>query len=182
MNITSKIRWCILVNLTLLFITVSTVVAFASDKSDYLKCGPSDSLQVMGVQINTWTKYMLLQIFICFTQIVNVIISEIANPILGFNIYNPDKKVITEFGKLELQMYANAMWIISGIKHTVDIIIAITQIDIAILKVIYGELASFYTIRMLLNEKTFTTNEEVGQGEELTELIKSTSIDANNIV
>jgi hypothetical protein len=29
-------------------------------------------------------------------------INDIASPILGFNIYNPDKKIITEFGKCEL--------------------------------------------------------------------------------
>jgi hypothetical protein len=32
-------------------------------------------------------------------------INDIASPILGFNIFNPDKKTITDFGKCELQFY-----------------------------------------------------------------------------
>jgi hypothetical protein len=49
---------------------------------------------------------------------VEYIIQDIAGPIMGFNIYNPDKKIITEFTKNELQLYAQTFWFLSSIKGT----------------------------------------------------------------
>jgi hypothetical protein len=75
--------------------------------------------------------------------------------ILGFSIYNPDKKIITEFTKNELQFYANSMFIISGIRDVFTVLLSISQIDLAIYNVLTSEIASLITIRLLLNEKQF---------------------------
>ena len=87
-------------------------------------------------------------------------IEEIGMPVLSFSIYNPDKKVITEFTKNELQIFGNAMYMVSSIRMVFEIMITITQIDIALISVIFTELASMFTIRMLLNEKEFTKDQE----------------------
>jgi len=79
---------------------------------------------------------------------------------MGFSIFNPDKKVIHDFGKVELQIYANLFWLISALRSTINILISISQFDIALLRVIYSELASVYTIRILLNEKQFSTSND----------------------
>ena len=97
---------------------------------------------------------MLLGI-IAIIKISDVVISEIASPIIGFNIYNPDKKVITEFTKNELQFYGNSMYLIDAIKAVLLIMVNISQIDIALWGVIVSETTSLFTIRMLLNEKEF---------------------------
>jgi len=109
----------------------------------------------MSIQINTINKYIILQIFLAITEIIRCIENEIASPILGFNIYNPDKKIITEFTKNELQIMANSMWLIKNLISALSILVTISQLDIAILKVIYSELTAVYTIRVLLNEKEF---------------------------
>ena len=89
-------------------------------------------------------------------NIIKVISEEIGGPILGFNIYNPDKKVITEFTKCELQLYGNAMFALSGVRGIFITLITITQFDIALWSLFVSEMASLFTIRALLNEKTFT--------------------------
>ena len=89
------------------------------------------------------------------TEIIRCVVNEIASQILGFNIYNPDKKIITEFTKNELQIMANSMWLITSLISALSILVTISQLDIAILKVIYSELIAVYTIRVLLNEKEF---------------------------
>ena len=76
-----------------------------------------------------------------------------ASPILGFNIYNPDKKEIIQFTRFELQFYANSMWFLNGLKRVLMVVISVSQIDIALLHVIYSEITSWYTIRILLLEK-----------------------------
>ena len=44
-------------------------------------------------------------------------------PILGFNVYNPDKKIITDFSKNELNFLANLMFTINSIKSIFMVII-----------------------------------------------------------
>jgi len=52
-------------------------------------------------------------------------------------------------------LYGNVMYFTSGIRGVFMLMINIAQIDIAIFNVIVCEIASIFTIRMLLNEKTF---------------------------
>jgi hypothetical protein len=79
-------------------------------------------------------------------------------PILGFNVYNPDKKNIPDFSKNELQLLANSMYMISSIRAILMVVVSVTQIDIALWTVLSSEITSFFTIRMLLNEKTFNAD------------------------
>ena len=77
----------------------------------------------------------------------------------GFDteINQPLEKVITEFRKNELQFYACGMYLISNLRYIIEIMLTISQIDIAIYSVIVSELAGIFTIRLLLNEKLFFT-------------------------
>lgn len=88
-------------------------------------------------------------------------ISDIVGPILGFNIFNPDKKVIDDFGRYELQVYGNVNYLINGFKRIMTIMISITQIDLALIGMLSGEIISFYTIKMLLDEKEFVNKNYV---------------------
>jgi len=129
-----------------------------------MKYGPQPSLIILGVTINTWDRYLVLQFLIMSFQMTDTIVNEFASPILGFNVYNPDKHHITEFTKFQLQFYCQSMWFVNNIKSALMLLVSISQIDIAISKVVYAELASIYTIRTLINQKTFgpteTNNEE----------------------
>jgi len=122
-----------------------------------MKFGPQSSLIVLGVTINTWNRYVILQMLICVFQITDVVVNEFASPILGFNIYNPDKKTITDFTKLQLQVYCQSMWFINNLKSALMLLVTISQLDIAISKVVYAEIASVFTIRALINKKEFRT-------------------------
>ena len=121
----------------------------------YWRFGPSEDLIIISVKINDYTKYGVLLGLISLINVVKVISQEIGEPILGFNVYNPDKKHIKEFGRLELQVMANTMFMISSIRSMFMVLISISQIDIAFWNVIIQEITSIYTIRMLLNAKTF---------------------------
>jgi hypothetical protein len=150
-----RLKKCIIANFTLLILMIVIISIFKEPDDKYLKIGPNENLIVMSVKINTITKYIVLQIFLAITEIIRCVVNEIASPILGFNIYNPDKKIITEFTKNELQIMANSMWLIKSLISALSILVTISQLDIAILKVIYSELTAVYTIRVLLNEKEF---------------------------
>jgi hypothetical protein len=155
-----RLKKCIIANFTLLILMIVIISIFKEPDDKYLRIGPNENLIVMSVKINTVNKYIVLQLFLAITEIIRCVVNEIASPILGFNIYNPDKKIITEFTKNELQIMANSMWLIKSLISALSIMVTISQLDIAILKVIYSELTSVYTIRLLLNEKEFVQEDK----------------------
>jgi len=139
----------------LLFVGIMGFVLCNHESSTYIQFGPNDNLNIMGYVVNSWKKYFLLQVFLAVVQGTDVAVNEIVSPILQFNIYNPDKKKITEFSRPELQVYANIHYMINAMRGAVMVIVTISQFDVAILQVLYGQIVSFFTIRLLLNEKKF---------------------------
>ena len=111
--------------------------------------------------------YVGFILVVSIIKIVEVVVNEFGLPLLGFNIYNPDKKIITEFTKNELQFYANAMYLITSIRQVLLVVITVTQIDIALIVCAISELASLYTIRILLNEKEFIKKKKKPDEESL---------------
>ena len=73
---------------------MSLVVVFRDDNSKYLRWGPQDDLIIISVAIDDYTRYCMLLFCIMIIKVSDVLIGEIANPIIGFNIYNPDKKLL----------------------------------------------------------------------------------------
>ena len=88
-----------------------------------------------------------------------MLISELGEPVLVFNVYNPDKKIITEFTKFQLLFYANSMFFIGNTRRIFEVMISITQIDIALFSIIIEQIVSIGTVYFLVNEKRFSTNE-----------------------
>ena len=145
---------CFAANVGLLLLLVALIWRFA-DESAYFRFGPCAALRIVGVPIDTWTRYACLHGVLLFTQMIDMLVSEFANPILAFNIYNPDKDVITDFTHFELQFFAQSLWVINGVRGALMLIASIAQFDIAVAKVLYSELMGVFTIYFLLKEKRF---------------------------
>jgi len=47
------------------------------------------------------------------------------------------------------------MWMFTNLRFVMMTVIAVTQVDVAIISVLCSELTSIYTIRLLLNKKEF---------------------------
>lgn len=154
------LKACILINAISLISLLSLCVSFCESNVAFMKVGPQSTLVVLGISISTWNRYIILQIMIFCFQVTDVLVNEFASPILGFNIYNPDKKVISDFSKLELQVYCQSLWFINNLKSALMILVTISQIDIAISKVLYAEITAIFTIRTLLNQKKFVNDGE----------------------
>ncbi len=155
MKTSTKIKWCVVSNFILLIIFIFILDYFGSTTKGYWNYGPNQHLMVISVPINDWNRYWGLLTIISLFRISEVIIGEIAHPILDFSIYNPDKTEIHDFTKNQLQFYANSMYLVDSIRRAFTIMITISQLDIALFGAIVGEVASFFTIRFLLNQKTF---------------------------
>ena len=150
-----KLKYSVLGNLCILMVVI-LIAILCKDNSDYWNWGPSKNFVVVSVHIDTWQKYGLLMFLVALINVSRVVFEEIAMPILGFNIYNPDKKIITEFTKNQLQFYGNSMYLLSNIRSVFMTMLTISQIDIALYSVVVSEITTIYTIRLILNEKRFT--------------------------
>ena len=101
---------------------------------------------------------------------MDVMITELVQPKISYPIYNPDKQIIYEFTKNELHFYGNTLYLMESMKEIILVLITITQIDIALASMLFGELTSIITIRMLLNDKKFisiTENNDSNEEENL---------------
>jgi hypothetical protein len=131
------------------------IVSFVDINGSYLRFGPNQDLIIISILIDSWFKYFILLFIISTINVIKVISEDIGMPILSFNIYNPDKKVITDFTKFELKIMANVMYTVCSIRELFLILVTISQIDVALFDVIIKGLASLYTIELILKEKKF---------------------------
>jgi hypothetical protein len=130
------------------------MVVFDSN-SKYFRIGPHPDFVLIAVKIDTVTRYVTLLVFTTIVNILKVIVEDIATPILTFNIYNPDKKIITEFTRSELRLYSTSSFLVNNLRYIFQIMITISQIDIAIFSVFIEQIVGIYTINSLLRTKQF---------------------------
>jgi hypothetical protein len=150
-----KVWLCLIGNVLSMVITITMIVLFRDPESKYFRWGPSKDLIVISVNIDNWTKWSILLALVGFLNGCEVLVNELASPILGFRIYNPDCKEISDFTKNELNFLGNSMWFVNNFRRVLMVIVTISQFDIAFLSMIISELVSVWTVRHLLNEKKF---------------------------
>ncbi len=150
-----KVWLCLIGNVIAMILVLIFVCIFRDDSSKYFRFGPNEDLIVISILINTWNKWFGLILFIGIIKSCDVLVNELGSPILGFRIYNPDKKVIDDFTKNELNFLANAMWFTNSFRSVLMVVVNITQFDIALSGMIMSEILSIFTVRHLLNTKKF---------------------------
>jgi hypothetical protein len=153
LSLNGKMQVCILCNFILLIFITIFIISFSN--KEILRIGYSKDLIVLGVTIDTLSKYILLHLLIFIFEFINTVSYEYANPIMYFNVFNDDKIYIKDFSKLELQFYSQSLWFMASLKNGLMILISISQIDITICRAVYYELAMILVIRNMLNEKIF---------------------------
>lgn len=149
-----KVRLCLGLNVVLLTIVVVCITVFASD-SPYFRVGPNDAFVLISVHINTMQRYVLLLLLISVMNCIKVVVSEVGEPVLVFTVYNPDKKIITDFSRVQLLMYANLMFFVSNTRRVFEVMITVTQFDIAIFSIVVEQMFSVCTVCFLVREKEF---------------------------
>ena len=62
---------------------------------------------------------------------------------------------------MELQIYGNLMFLINNLRYIIQVLVTVTQIDIAIFAVLMAQITGVITVRFLINEKTFSRDIEL---------------------
>ena len=170
MNNKKKLLYCLIANF-LLFIFLIIIINIFGTSSNYFRFGVPSSheepLVVISIEINTYIKYSLLLFIISVINISKVIIDSVGTPILDWNIYNPDKDRIIDFKKNELLIYSNLFYLFTSLRYIFTVLISITQIDIALYSVLISQITTFFTIKLLLDEKKFDDYHTIEDFEKL---------------
>ena len=134
---------------------------------------------MISVPIATWARYGALLALITLNNGIKVVVGELGEPVragrgasaasrsllvrplltraqvLVFNVYNPDKRVITDFTRAQLLFYANAIAVVSNTRRVFELMVSVTQIDIAVFSIVVEQAISVGTVSFLVSEKTF---------------------------
>jgi len=154
-----KLLFCLIGNVAVLVFVITLIFVFAAS-DPYWQFGPNPELILIAVPIDTLGKYVVALAVIALIECTRVVVEDIGMPLLGFNIYNPDKKVITEFSKTELQFYGSAMFLTSALRGVFLVMMTISQIDIAVWTVLMSQMATMGSIYVLLRAKRFVPQDE----------------------
>lgn len=154
-----KVVICVVANAILVTILFSLVFSFADPNNKYLRFGPQEDLVLISVRVNTWPKWIITALLIGFIKCCEVLVNELGSPVLGFRVYNPDLKVITDFTRLQLNVLTNSMWFLNSLRYTLMVIVTIAQFDLALVGILFSETASVVAVHILLGEKEFKTTE-----------------------
>ena len=134
-----RLKICIVGQFMLLVGIIIPTVLLANKGSSYYRFGPNDELIIISIKINTGLKYGILLLYVFIFRVCKAFVNELGMPVLGFNIYDPNRKVITGFTRNELQIQANVMYTLNAIRSILEIQLAISQIDIAIISAVFQE-------------------------------------------
>jgi hypothetical protein len=155
----TKVRVCLVLNAALLAVVLTCIAALATDDDvPYFHVGPHPDFVLISVRIDTPRRYAALLTLIAGMNCVKVVVAELGEPVLVFNVYNPDKRIVTDFTRAQLLGYANAMFFVSNVRRVFEVMITVTQFDIALFSIVVEQLASMATVCYLVREKAFAVD------------------------
>lgn len=177
MRILYRTLLCAVINTCSLLGFLLFIVIFSEESGkNFWKFGPSKDLIILNVSVDTWQKYMCILIVSSASKVLDVIVNDIGSPNLGFSIYNPITTIVYGFTKNQLQLLANWMWLINGLKNIADTLIIISRFDVAIISVLCSQVTSVFVIRYLLSKKKLFISDKDSPDSETDILIKEKMI------
>ena len=149
-----KVRLGVLMQTFVLFILFG-FFHYLGGKKHLERFGPQDDFIIMDVVIDTWAKYNTLLLVIAITEVVMVIVKQVASPIIKFNVYNPDKPVIEWIKRFELQMICDANNLQELLIELILLMLFLSKLDILLFGVTVRFITRHFTVDYLLAGKQF---------------------------
>ena len=155
MNKISILQISIIINMILILICCMSFFIFNNNQSNYFNWGWSNTFTFVSISINTPLKYFLLCVFICFFNFSEILLNDIGFPIIHFSTYNPYNKNIDDLSRYDLELYSNIIFFIQAFKKLTQVLITLSQIDIAFVSLLSYQISAYFAIKYLLDNKNF---------------------------
>lgn len=160
MNKILILQICVLINILLITLFTSSFFIFNNQSSNYFNFGWSDNFIFVSIKINTCFKYFALCFFIFLFNISEILLNDIAYPIIHFSTYNPYNNKIDDLSRFNLEFYSNVVFFIQTFRKLSQVLITLSQIDVAFISLITYQISAFIAIRYLLSNKKFNEDNE----------------------
>jgi hypothetical protein len=141
----------------ILFCILLIIILKGQDKINYIQIGPNNVLSILSYKINTIQKYIMLQIYLFIFEFLITFIKFNSDKIID-NYINDE--IIKDYTINEFQINIQLINLFNSILKTIHIFITLSQIDIAICRILYKEIANIFLIRNILIHKKFLINQE----------------------
>ncbi len=161
MNKIALLKFCIYVNLIIMFMFGTSFYAFHKYNSQYFRVGWSESFIYVSIPIDTPFKYFLLCSFIVAMNVSEICMDSIATPLIQFSTYNPYKTQINDFSRMELEIYSNTIYLLQNLRRFITIFTILSQVDIALISLVSCQTTAGIIIKYLLDQKNFSSNESI---------------------
>jgi hypothetical protein len=157
MNKVCILQSCIFINIVLILVLCSSFFIFNNQESSYFTWGWSDTFTFVSISINTPLKYIILCFFIMFFNISEILLNDIGYPLIHFSTYNPYQKNIDDLSRKDLELYSNIIFFIQTFKKLSQVLITLSQMDIAVISLLSYQVSAYFAISYLLDNKEFNS-------------------------
>lgn len=148
----------ILIAYLIVLFACQTVYLYAFNESSFFRVGPSQTLTIAGVCVDTWGKWVLFMLIIATTQTVKVLADELISPWIIINVMDTTKRTILNLTQVEVHLMCQTYYLFSGIVSFVKVMVYISQIDFVAILIMVDCVVSFITTRHYLDGKQFISD------------------------
>ena len=117
--------------------------------------GPSDDFRILNVVFNTWSKYLVLLMFMLVVQLIKLFVKLACWQVIKFNMLDPTKKVVRGLSRSELVFNGVIMKGMELLIELIMFVLACQKFDIIIVGILIGGIASVPLCMYLTKDKTF---------------------------
>jgi hypothetical protein len=151
--------YCI-INALISIAVIVLIACFKKDDNAYIRFGPHENLIVVGIHCNTWARWGGFVAVICTYRIAETAVNELGFNIINFVVYDKSVNLVVGMSKNYLHLLTNIQYLFFNTRTVIMTVIAVTQVDIALIGVLASEFASIFCIRWLLNRKKFKVDQD----------------------
>jgi len=126
----------------ILMLIIVSSYGYLGSHDSYVQFGPHDDTVLMGIVIDTWTKYCVSLMFLAFFTAFQTCREAYVYPWIMNNVYDDKTHFINDFSKREVSFIVNGNYISDGVWYIVSIWMVTSQIDFAIVKLLVSALSN----------------------------------------
>ncbi|MAD25982.1 MAG: hypothetical protein CMO44_17605 [Verrucomicrobiales bacterium] len=149
-----------LVSYVVIVVCIVGVVFAFSHSSSYFRFGPNSDFTLAGVAIDTTEKYTWLLVAIFLLRATKTLAESYCEIPLTFMIYDDKRQAIdvaTELSKRAILCTSLLYSTASSMRGLFKILITVSQFDVALADLLFGELIQYMIVHDILSTRTFTT-------------------------
>ena len=148
-----------LVSYVVMVVCIVGVVFAFSHSSSYFRFGPNSDFTLAGVAIDTPEKYVYLLVAICLLRVTKTLAESYCELPLTFMIYDDKRETIdvsTELSRRAILATSLLYSTASSMRGLFKILITVSQFDVALIDLLFGEVIGYMIVHDILSKRTFT--------------------------